>query len=76
MKQFIPLFEAYEMRTIKFEHQSNPILNIEITVQPDGRIATIDNPGHMRFPFSVGQLLQRNYETWARIIIIKLMVKM
>lgn len=37
---------------------------ITLTVQ-GGRIESIDNPRGMRFPWSVGQAINRSLETWA-----------
>lgn len=49
-----------------FKNNRNPRLTF--TVYKDrysGRITRIDNEQNIRFPFSVGQMLNRNIETWS-----------
>jgi len=43
----------------------NPAVKIIIKKYPDGRIVDIKVPNGIRFPFSVGQISNRNIETWA-----------
>ncbi len=50
---------------IVFKGKRNPNLVIMVKKGTDGRIAAIVNKSGIRFPFQVGQLLQRNIETWA-----------
>ena len=42
-----------------------PLYKVLIDAMKDGRITEIENETGIRFPFSVGQLLQRNVEVWA-----------
>jgi hypothetical protein len=65
--EHIKLFEEFGVneKVITYTNKRNPRLIIKLTKSPDGRITNIDNPTNTRFPFSVGQLLQRNVETWA-----------
>jgi hypothetical protein len=58
-------FESIHLREVKFTNKRNPQLEIIVTKSPDGRIVNIENETGIRFPFSVGQLLQRNCEVWA-----------
>ena len=57
--------ESIHEREVKFTNKRNPRLEIVVTKSPDGRITGIENETGMRFPFSLGQLLQRNVEVWA-----------
>jgi hypothetical protein len=50
---------------IRFTNKRNPRLEIVVTKSPDGRITNIENETGIRFPFSVGQLLNRTAEVWA-----------
>lgn len=59
----LKLFESYE-KIILFELKNRRTVKIKVLVR-GGRIAEIDNPYNMRFPFSMGQMLQRNIEIWA-----------
>jgi hypothetical protein len=60
------LLESSNIETdIIFKNKRNPSLIIKVTKTRDGRITNIENETGIRFPFSVGQLLQRNVETWA-----------
>ena len=53
------------IRTIKFTHDRIAQLNIEVDLTPDGRIVEIRKAPGTRFPYSVGQVLNRNHESWA-----------
>lgn len=57
--------ESIHEREVKFTNKRNPRLEIVVTKSPDGRITNIENETGMRFPFSVGQLLNRTAEVWA-----------
>lgn len=57
--------EGLHEREVKFTNKRNARLEIVVTKSPDGRITNIENETGIRFPFSVGQLLQRNVEVWA-----------
>jgi len=57
--------ESIYEREVVFTNKRNPRLVITVKKSPDGRITEIKNESGMRFPFSVGQLLQRNVEVWA-----------
>ena len=65
MKHLNQFNESIYEKEIIFTHKRNPRLEIIVTKSPDGRIVNIENESGMRFPFSVGQLLQRNVEVWA-----------
>jgi hypothetical protein len=56
---------ALPEREIIFRHKRNPRLEIIVKKTPDGRITNIENNSQMRFPFSVGQILNRTAEVWA-----------
>jgi len=57
--------ESIYEKEVVFTNKRNPRLVITINKSPDGRITNIENETGIRFPFSVGQLLQRNVEVWA-----------
>ena len=65
MKHLNPFNESIYEKEIIFTHKRNPRLEIVVTKSPDGRIVSIENESGIRFPFQVGQLLQRNVEVWA-----------
>jgi hypothetical protein len=49
---------------IKFTHKLNRNLDFSVYKSPDGRVTRIGHC-HIRFPFSVGQMISRNIEVWA-----------
>jgi hypothetical protein len=51
--------------SITFTNKRNPRLVITIQLDPKRRISKIENKTGIRFPFSVGQPLNRNIEVWA-----------
>ena len=55
----------YSSQKDVFTHKNNPNMIITVYKAPDGRISAIENPYHLRFPFSLCQILTRNVETWA-----------
>ena len=57
--------ESIHEREVVFTNKRNPRLKIIVTKSPDGRIVNIENGTGMRFPFSVGQILNRTAEVWA-----------
>jgi hypothetical protein len=57
--------ESIYEREVVFTSKRNPRLEIIVTKSPDGRIVNIENETGMRFPFSVGQILNRTAEVWA-----------
>jgi hypothetical protein len=63
--EIYPTSESIYEREVVFTNKRNPRLVITVKKSPDGRITEIKNESGMRFPFSVGQLLQRNVEVWA-----------
>lgn len=65
IKSFSKFNESYLEKEIVFTNKRNPILEIIVKKSPDGRIIDIQNETGIRFPFQVGQLLQRNVEVWA-----------
>ena len=60
-----PIKESIYEREVVFTNKRNPRLVITIKKNPDGRITEIQNETGMRFPFSVGQILNRTAEVWA-----------
>ena len=65
MKHLKNISEAFKSRVIKFTSKRNPSQEVIITVEPLGRISSIQNTSGIRFPFEEGQTLNRNVETWA-----------
>ena len=63
--EIYPTTESIYEREVVFTNKRNPRLVITIKKSPDGRITNIENETGIRFPFSIGQLLQRNVEVWA-----------
>ena len=57
--------EGMNLREVRFTNKRNTRLEIVVTKTPDGRITNIENKTGIRFPFSVGQILNRNAEVWA-----------
>ena len=45
----------------------NPKVTITVEKHPNGQIVDIINPYRIRFPFEVGQVLNRGHETWAHV---------
>jgi len=64
MKHIKYFKESVETEVV-FTNKRNPNLKIIVKKSRDGRIISIDNETGIRFPFQVGQLMQRNVETWA-----------
>jgi hypothetical protein len=60
-----PIDESINEKEVVFTNKRNPRLEIIVTKSPDGRIVNIENVTGMRFPFSVGQILNRTAEVWA-----------
>lgn len=64
--KYIKAFESHSGKSeIKFVGKRNPRLVITVTKSRDGRITDIDNESGVRFPFSVGQIMNRSVEVWA-----------
>ena len=63
--EIYPTTESIYEREVVFTNKRNPRLVITIKKNPDGRITEIENETGMRFPFSVGQILNRTAEVWA-----------
>lgn len=57
--------DFHNSNEIVFALKNNPNIKIVITLSPDRRIADINNPNHLRFPYQIGQPVHRNIETWA-----------
>lgn len=57
--------ESVYERKVRFTNKRNPRLEIVVTKTQDGRITNIENKTGIRFPFSVGQILNRTAEVWA-----------
>lgn len=69
MEEHVELFEGgwdepRDKNTVVLTKKVNRAVKITITKSPDGIITGIDAPSGVRFPYSVGQLLNRNIETW------------
>lgn len=64
MKHLKKFNESVE-NEIVFKGKRNPNLIIMVKKSPDGKITSIVNRTGVRFPFQIGQLFQRNIETWA-----------
>lgn len=61
----VKLFEYYlPEREIVFTSSRNRNISFSVFKTPDGRITRIENC-NIRFPFKVGQILNRSVETWA-----------
>ena len=65
LMKYIKQFESMHQKVVKFTNKRNPRLEIVVTKTPDGRITDIQNETGIRFPFSVGQILNRSAEVWA-----------
>ncbi len=65
MKHIQSFNESFDQVIVKFTHKRNPRLEISVTKTLDGRIVNIINETGVRFPFSIGQILNRNVEVWA-----------
>ena len=61
----LTLKEGANMKKVIFKGKRNPNLEIVVELQRDGRIVSIENNSGIRFPFGVGQILNRNHEIWA-----------
>jgi hypothetical protein len=57
--------EFVNLKEIIFTGKRNPRLVIVVKISPDRRISEIENKTGIRFPFVVGQPLNRNIEVWA-----------
>ena len=57
--------EEFGKNEIIFTGKRNPRLTIIVKISPDRRISEIENKTGIRFPFVVGQPLNRNIEVWA-----------
>jgi hypothetical protein len=58
--------EGFSDVKITFTHKINPSLSFVVYKNLDGRISRVDNlNSRIRFPFNVGQRINRNIETWA-----------
>lgn len=58
-------FNESVKKEIIFKNKRNPNLIIRVQKLPNGRIESIENKSNFRFPFKVGQLINRNIENWA-----------
>ena len=62
----LQIFEAfYDEKEIKHEHKRNTALSFKLTKDRVGRITKIDKPDNVRFPYTIGQFLNRSFESWA-----------
>ena len=53
------------LRKVIFKSKRRPEMIIVVSKTLDGRIVDIENKFNINFPFKVGQILNRNHETWA-----------
>jgi hypothetical protein len=65
MKHLKRFNEEFGKNEIVFTNKRNPRLVITVSISPDRRISEIDNSTGIRFPFSVGQPINRTMEVWA-----------
>ena len=65
MKHLKRFNEEFGKEEIVFTSKRNPMLVITVSISPDRRISNIDNSTGIRFPFSVGQPINRSMEVWA-----------
>ena len=61
------LMESNSEIEVKFVSKRNRTQAFNVYKTPDGRITRIEKPNHVHvnFPFKVGEMLNRNIETWA-----------
>lgn len=52
---------------VMFRKTVNPSVKIVVTKYPNGQIVDIENPRNIRFPYQVGQVMDRGHETWAHV---------
>ena len=52
-------------KTYIFTHKNNPRMEIVVKLLPNMKIVDIDNDKGIRFPYSVGQILNMGHKTWA-----------
>jgi len=60
----LTVYESWSREKIVILESIRNRAKITLTVQ-GGRIESIDNPRGMRFPWSMGQAINRSLETWA-----------
>ena len=58
-------FNENKETEILFKSKRNTRQTIIVKKDISGKITNIDNNSRIRFPFKIGQMLQRNVETWA-----------
>ena len=59
------MHERKSKNIIRFEKENHKRMRIEVTTNNVGRIKRIDNMYNLPFPFVEGQLMTRDYKTWA-----------
>jgi len=57
--------ENKNVREFLFKHKKNPYLTIYVRTQRNAVILSIENNANVYFPYTVGQLLNIQYKTWA-----------
>jgi len=65
MKYIKKFNEGFNTSEIIFKNKRNPNLIITVFISRDRRIESIENETGIRFPFSIGQPINRNIESWA-----------
>ena len=50
-----------------FRKTVNPRVTITVEKYPNGQIVDVINPFNIRFPYVIGQVLDRGHETWAHV---------
>ncbi len=65
MKHLKRFNEEFGRDEVVFTSQRNPRLVITVSISPDRRISNIDNNTGIRFPFYIGQPINRTMEVWA-----------
>lgn len=50
-----------------FRKTVSPNVKIVVTKYANGQIVDIENPRNIRFPYQVGQVMDRGHETWAHV---------
>lgn len=65
LKKYNQISESINEKEVVFTGKRNPRLIITVKKTIDGRITQIENKTGIKFPFSVGQILNRSIEVWA-----------
>lgn len=63
--QYFKKFESFRKREIIFALKNRPNVKIIVELDEMYRIKSIENNHHLRFPFQIGERLNKSYEIWA-----------